>query len=300
MERKEIEVLLTLSEELHFTRTAERLHLSTAAVSQIVRRLERRLGTALFTRTTRHVELTDAGRQLVDELLVAHEQIQEAVTRAVDAGRKIAARLRIGYMSAAIGHQLLGLIDSFQRSHPGCEVSITETALADLFGPLRRAEIDLCILPLPVREHDLTVGPVVMTEPALIAAPSGHRLTRRTSVSPEDLRDETILSVRHLPPYWTQHHHAAEDRQPATVNPPLPATTPEVSGFQEMLTFVAAGRGVAVVGEQSAAYYTRPGLTCLPCADLPPFRYAIVWRTAAHDANATAFVQHATRLNKTC
>lgn len=107
LERKEIEVLLTLSEELHFTRTAERLHVSTAGVSQIVSRLERRLGTALFIRTTRHVELTDAGRQLVDELLVAHEQIQDAVTRAVDAGRKIAARLRIGYMSAAIGYHLL-------------------------------------------------------------------------------------------------------------------------------------------------------------------------------------------------
>lgn len=58
MERKEIEVLLTLAEELHFTRTAERVHVSTAAVSQIVSRVERRLGTALFTRTTRRVELT--------------------------------------------------------------------------------------------------------------------------------------------------------------------------------------------------------------------------------------------------
>ncbi|PZS18892.1 MAG: LysR family transcriptional regulator [Pseudonocardiales bacterium] len=299
MERNEIEVLLTLSEELHFTRTAQRLHISTAAVSQIVRRVERRLGTTLFTRTTRHVELTDAGRRLVDELQLAHEQIQDAVTRAVDAGRKIAARLRIGYMSAAIGHQLLGLIDSFERSHPGYEVSITETALTDLFGPLRRAEVDLCILPLPVREDDLTVGPVLMTEPAVIAVASGHRLTRRTTVSPEDLRGETILGVRHLPPYWTQHH-AAGDRQPATGDPTLPAKKPDVSGFQELLTFVAAGRGVAVVGAQSAAYYTRPGLTCLPCADLPPFEYAVVWRTAVRNANTTAFVRHASHLNKTC
>ncbi len=239
-------------------------------------------------------------RQLIDELQLAHEQIQDAVTRAVDAGRKIAARLRIGYLSAAIGHHLLGLIDSFQRSHPGCEVSITETTLADLFGPLRRAEIDLSILPLPVREHDLTVGPVLMTEPALIAAQSGHRLSRRNSVSLDDLRDETILSVRHLPPYWIQHHHAAEDPRPASVNPPLPATTPEVSGFPELLTFVAAGRGVAVVGEQSAAYYTRPGLTCLPCADLPPFQYAVVWRTTVRDANANAFVRYASHVNRTC
>lgn len=68
-----------------------------------------------------------------------------------------------------------------------------------------------------------------------------------------------------------------------------------MSGFQELLTLVAAGRGVAVVGEQTATYYPRPGLVCLPCADLPPFEYALVWRTAAHDANGTAFLRHAAR-----
>lgn len=204
------------------------------------------------------------------------------------------------YTCTERGYGLAG----FVGEEPVTELEVFAVGVEQRVRPMRteleqvlRDERNPVITP---QGHDLTVGPVLMTEPALIAVASGHRLTRRTSVSPEDLRGETILSVRHLPPYWIQHHHAAEDREPATVKPPLPATTPEVSGFQELLTFVAAGRGVAVVGEQSAAYYTRPGLTCLPCADLPSFRYAIVWRTAVHDANATAFVHHANRLNKTC
>ncbi|MFE3795000.1 LysR family transcriptional regulator [Nocardia tengchongensis] len=63
IERYEVETLLTLAEELHFGRTAERLRVSTARVSQTVSKLERRVGVPLFRRTSRRVELTSAGRQ---------------------------------------------------------------------------------------------------------------------------------------------------------------------------------------------------------------------------------------------
>lgn len=64
VERQEIDVFLTLADELHFARTAQRLHLSAAAVSQTISRLERRFGAPLLTRTTRRVELTPLGQQL--------------------------------------------------------------------------------------------------------------------------------------------------------------------------------------------------------------------------------------------
>ena len=64
LERHEIEAFLTLAEELHFGRTAERLHVSTARVSQTIRKLERRVGAPLFDRTSRRVELSPAGGQL--------------------------------------------------------------------------------------------------------------------------------------------------------------------------------------------------------------------------------------------
>ena len=61
LERYELETFLTLAEELHFGRTAERTHVSTARVSQTIKKLERRVGAPLFNRTSRHVELTPSG-----------------------------------------------------------------------------------------------------------------------------------------------------------------------------------------------------------------------------------------------
>jgi DNA-binding transcriptional LysR family regulator len=82
VDRHEIEIFLTLAEELHFGRTAGRLRLSQARVSQTVKKLERRIGAGLFARTTRHVELTTIGARLRADLAPAYEQIQDAVATA--------------------------------------------------------------------------------------------------------------------------------------------------------------------------------------------------------------------------
>src|ERR671921_1643490 len=75
LERYEVEAFLTLAEELHFGRTAERLHMSTAGVSQAIRKLERRVGVPLFHRTSRQVTLSAVGRQLHDDLRPAWEGV---------------------------------------------------------------------------------------------------------------------------------------------------------------------------------------------------------------------------------
>lgn len=79
MERHEIEVFLALAEELHFARTAQCLRISPGRVSQTIKALERRIGGALFERSSRHVALTPVGRQLCAHLAPAHRRIQQAV-----------------------------------------------------------------------------------------------------------------------------------------------------------------------------------------------------------------------------
>ncbi|GIE95372.1 LysR family transcriptional regulator [Paractinoplanes rishiriensis] len=244
MERQEIEIFLALAEELHFARTAERLHLAPASISQTVKKLERRFGAPLFTRTTRRAELTALGRQLRDELGPAYEQVRAAIARAGQG-------LRVGYMSAAIAERLVPLVAEFPA-----RVSIRETGLADLCGPLRRGEVDLSVLPLPIEEPDLTVGPVLLSEPARLAVPADHAADR-----------EHFLFVQGLPAYWIDHHL------------PAPSTTARITtlpGFQEVLAYVAAGLGVAVVGAQTERLYPRPGLKCEQIKGV--FRYAFVWR----------------------
>ncbi|MEQ4717429.1 LysR family transcriptional regulator [Nonomuraea sp. B19D2] len=282
MERQDIEVFLALAQELHFTRTAERLRVAPASVSQTIKKLERRFGAPLFARSTRRVELTPLGRQLLDELGPAYAQVQTAIARAIATGHGTTGELHLGYMSAAIARRVLPLVDAFHAGTPSCRVTIRETALNDLYGPLRRAEVDLSILPLPVAEPDLTVGPVLLSEAALLAVPADHHLARRDQVTPEDLTQETFLFAQNLPDYWIDHH--------------LPLTRPTITrlpGFQEMLAYVTSGHGVAIVGAQTEQLYPRPGLTCLPIAHGPAFDYAIVWRTGDLTTLASAFLHHA-------
>lgn len=86
LDKHELEAFLTLAEELHFGRTAERPHVSTSRISQTIAKLERRIGLPLFLRTSRRVEMTRLGRQPHDEIRPAWEGITSAVLRAVEAG----------------------------------------------------------------------------------------------------------------------------------------------------------------------------------------------------------------------
>src|SRR6185369_3531384 len=94
-ERHEIEAFLTLAEELHFGRTAERLRVSTTRISQTIRKLERGIGAPLFDRTSRRVELSPLGRQLYDQIQPAWAQIGAAYSRAVNEGRGRSGTVRV-------------------------------------------------------------------------------------------------------------------------------------------------------------------------------------------------------------
>lgn len=100
MELREIEIFLALAEELHFGRTADRLHVTPARVSQVIKKQERAIGAELFKRTSRNVQLTDIGRQLRDGLAVGYQQIHDALAAAAAAGKGISGELRVAYSAA--------------------------------------------------------------------------------------------------------------------------------------------------------------------------------------------------------
>src|SRR3954454_19034077 len=96
IELRDLRVFLTLADELHFGRTAERLGVTTSRVSQAVRLLERRAGGPLFHRTSRTVRLTPLGAHLRAEVAPAYEQLCRAWTDTVELATGIAGPLRVG------------------------------------------------------------------------------------------------------------------------------------------------------------------------------------------------------------
>ncbi|MFI9558507.1 LysR family transcriptional regulator [Nonomuraea endophytica] len=273
MDLRDIEIFLTLAEELHFGRTAERLHLTQARISQSIKKQERAIGTVLFERTSRRVALTEIGRQLYTDLKPVQRSLDECLERAKLAARGKARVLRVGL----IPHNLLEFrtrFDTFTHRHPDVDLRIGHIEFGDPLGPLRRDEVDIALLWLPVREADLTVGPVMFTEPVMLAMSATHRLATRESVSLEDLGDEVTVGGITLE-YWREALVPTH-----TPNGRLIEIGPTATTWADMVPILSNGEAVSPVHGHAARYASRPDLAYVPIQDAPRTQWALVWRTA--------------------
>jgi DNA-binding transcriptional LysR family regulator len=291
MELREIEIFLTLAEELHFGRTAERLRVSQARVSQVISRQERRLGVTLFDRTSRRVALTPVGRRLREDLRQAVDLLQAGLARARSAGAGAGRTLRLGVFGHA-GHELRPLVDAFRSRCPGSDIQFGEINGSDPFTALRTGEHDVHVLWLPVAEPDLTVGPTVLTGGRVLAVSADHPLAARGTASLEDLGDNRVVDLGpDAPEYWV-----ASMVPTRTLLGRRVPRGPVARTFHEVLTLVASGECVQPLGEVAARYNSPPGIVFLPLPDAPPLQWALTWRSTDDNPTIRALAETAADL----
>ncbi|NUT31580.1 MAG: LysR family transcriptional regulator [Hamadaea sp.] len=275
MELRDIEIFLVLAEELHFGRTAARLHVSTARVSQSIKQQERLVGAALFERTSRAVRLTPLGEQLRDDLRPHYDGLGLGLERARLAAQGVTGILRVGLIPN-FANDLNAVWDAFRAAHTACALHILSAPFLDPFAGLRRGTVDVLIAWLPVEEPDLTVGPVVCTEPRVLAVASTHVLAGSESVTLEVLGDGHGVATAqpHLPAYWEEAYIPATTPSGRPVEPRL-----QVTNFEEILMLVSTGQMIHPIGAHATRYFPRPDITYLPLTDAPDVRWALIWRS---------------------
>ncbi|MET8814609.1 LysR family transcriptional regulator [Streptomyces sp. NPDC004549] len=287
LERIELEAFLALAEELHFGRTAERLGVSTGRVSQVIKKVERRVGGPLFERTSRVVRLTPAGRRLAGDLAPLAAGLTEALRRAADASRGITGELRVAFLGEWTAPALLKAVTLFGERHPECRVTVREAQLSDSRASLLDGSVDVLIASYPF--DGMTCGPALLTERRLLAVAAGHPLARAESVSLEVLAEHPVVQYPEITSTGFKRDRTP-DRTPS--GRPVPKG-PAGRTFSEMLTLVAMGHGVLPVGEHARRYYPRPDLAYVPLHDAPPIRRGPVWRTDNTSARVREFVRAA-------
>ncbi|MFE4871528.1 LysR family transcriptional regulator [Streptomyces sp. NPDC056682] len=286
VELRDIEIFLTLAEELHFGRTAERLHVSAARVSQAIKKQERTIGAALFERTSRAVRLTAVGERLREDLRPVYQGLKESLERARMTAQGKTDVLRIGMMPVN-AHDLRPFWDAFRTRHPQWGLRIRHAGFIDPWGQLRAGDIDVLVSWTPVEEPDLTVGPTLFTEHRVALAARDHILADRPSVSLEALGDHGVIGpVRPLPDYW-------EDAF-------IPFQTPSgrqierhysAANLDELFAIVAAGEAVNSLGAHVVRYYSRPDIVYIPLHDAPLLSWSLVWRSDVDNEMVRAFVR---------
>ena len=169
MDTAELEVFFVLAEELHFGRTAKRLHMPQPRVSRLISALEHRVGGVLFERTSRRVRLTALGQALHRQLQPAYVQLNAALDDARAAARQADGVLRIGFSPTSSMAALTRLAGAFEARHPGCHAVLGAISNLDPYSALRRSELDVLVNWLAVES---------------LTSPSGRSLSTATGSLP--------------------------------------------------------------------------------------------------------------------
>jgi DNA-binding transcriptional LysR family regulator len=275
IESRPLRYFVAVAEELNFGRAAERLGIASPALSRAVSGLEAQLGVRLFDRSTRHVDLTEAGRVLLAQARPALDSLDAAARRA---RRAAGPRRRLVLtLKADVEGGLLEPIAAAYRDEP--EAVPLEVSFSDLTEGarlLRDGSADVALIFAPFDPEGLDYE-VLAEEPLVVALAAGHPLAAQESISPADLAlDHTAKSTGML--WW----------------PSAAPEPPAFDGLSAMVQLIELGELVAFLPTSVAARYPRPGLATRPLAEVPPARLVVAWPRTATSPGTAAFVRAAT------
>jgi DNA-binding transcriptional LysR family regulator len=285
---------MAVAEELHFGRAAARLYISQPSLSNQIHKLERTLGTELFVRSSRQVELTTAGRALLEEAPLALAALERAAERTHLAGVGIAGTVRFSYTPMASFETLGAILTAVESDNPSITVMPSELFSAEIAGRVLAGEQDIGIALHPEPMRGVSSEPLRI-EPVAALLSRRHRLADAPTIPLANLQPETLLLFpRELAPAYYDRIIAAceqagfQPRIRAFHDPPpqamlarLPSTM-EVGLTPASFAFHAAEAGPGVVARK----IVQPGILA---------QWSIVWPARSQSAAIARFLDSARR-----
>lgn len=241
MDLRLLRYFTVLAEELHFGRAATRLHMSQPPLSQQIKLLETELGTPLFLRTQRRVELTAAGMALKAQAALVFAQMERAVDLTRQAGRGHWGTLEIGMISSLMVGLLPQALRTFQDRYPDVKWTLHELQPAAQQAALKERRLDLCFYRMGRSDPELTSEPL-SSEAIAVVLPQQHRLAKRPRLTLKDLADERFISFK-----LDQSQFAAYLYQSCIEAGFTPNVYQQVVEVQTLLSLVRAGLGIGLL-----------------------------------------------------
>ena len=294
MEFRHLRYFLVLAEELHFGRAARRLSMSQPPLSLNIQQLEASVGTRLFTRNSKQVALTAAGRAFVGAARSLLDQAAQAAALAKDVGQGMAGSLSIGFAGTMLYSGLPEILARFQAQHPLLRVMLKEMSSSEQLIELAHERLDLGFV------HTTRVPPglsqILVASQAFVAClPSGHALAGHTLAGQVSLP----LALLQGEPFAVVSRTVSPDYHDRILQTCLdagfyPQIRYELQHWLSVVALVSRGMGVALVPaalQQSAM----PGTVFVPVVAVAPLEVAAtpyqthcLWKTSRTSGGSAA------------
>jgi DNA-binding transcriptional LysR family regulator len=280
MELRHLRYFVTVAEELHFGRAAQRLHLSQPPLSMQIKALEQELGAQLLERSQRRVELTPAGQVFLKEAREILARVEQAGDAARRAARGEVGELIVGFVTIADYNLLPQTLSAFRARNPGIRLVLREATSDAQLRELVEQRMDVGFVITPVVDERLALLPL-LREPLVAALPRQHPLARgRGPLSLARLQDlPFILFPRHMA--QGLYDDIVSFCRLAGFSPRVEQ---EAVQMQTIVSLVSSGLGVALI-PASLRHLGRTGVVYRSLSETSPStEIALAWR--ARDTRA--------------
>ncbi|TVS13436.1 MAG: LysR family transcriptional regulator [Wenzhouxiangella sp.] len=256
---------------------ADKLYLSQPSVSQQIRALEEELKQTLFSRHGPRLQLTPAGKALLEmakPLIDRIDALPDEFARRY--GSLESGEIRIAAGESTIMHLLPPLMMRFRRQHPGIHVHLHNVTGADGLGMIREDQVDFAVGSMLDVPADIDYQPIYHFNPVLIMSPD-HPLARRRAINLADISPHgLILPPRRLTTFQMVDMVFRKNHLPFRV-------TLEVGGWEVIKRYVAQGMGISIVTSICITESDRQRLLVRDMSEFFPRRsYGVVMRRGAY------------------
>ncbi|SEK84484.1 LysR family transcriptional regulator, hydrogen peroxide-inducible genes activator [Roseateles sp. YR242] len=289
----ELRYIVAVARERHFGRAAEACFVSQPTLSVAIKKLEEELDVKIFERGANEVTMTPLGEDIVRQAQSVIEQasaIKDIAKRGKD---PLDGALRLGIIYTIGPYLLPELVKHCIEHYPRMPLMLQENFTTKLLDMLRTGELDCAIMAEPFPDAGLAVAPLY-DEPFVVAVPATHALAKRTSITAEELKAETMLllgnghcfrdHVLEVCPEFARFSTDAEGIRKSF----------EGSSLETIKHMVASGMGVTVVPSLSVPAQVPDHLRYVPFeAPAPTRRVVLVWRRTFTRYEAVAALRNA-------
>ena len=282
MELRQLRYLNAVARRRSFTQAALDLHIAQSALSQQVGRLERELGVELLRRTTRRVEVTEAGELVLARAQRALAEV-DGVLADLDALQGLVrGRVRLGGVPLVGPVHPAALIAEFSRAHPGVAITVRDEVASKLLGQLRDGELDVVIALVDPDTLDGFEGVRLLDEELVVVAPPGHKLARAKRVRVERLASEALVT----------YGAGSALRDALSDLVPRGRIVAEANELEIVREFTARGLGLTLMPRSLVAGHS-DRLVIRPLSPRQTLPVSLVWRAGERPTPAAqAFREH--------
>ena len=255
MELHQLRYFVAVAETGNFTRASERSRVAQPSLSQQIMKLEGEVGHKLFHRLGRKAVLTEAGTAFLDRAKRILFEVENA-TKELGDHPSLGRRITVGAVQTVMPYLITPLIGQARESHANLLIDAQEDFRSNLVRAVVDGDLDLAVVPLPVKEHRISVEPL-LTEPLLLVVGKNHPIATRTSINVNDLADETFVSLGDSSSLAGQIRAFFGDHK---FQPRIGYRCAQVATLKQ---FIASGLGISLLPELARQPGDRDSLTYL-------------------------------------